>query len=143
MPSLNLNFWVEVQIFQIIQILQYMSQGNKKFPSIYWGDLFSRKKILFSLFFRLSRPVLAAELTKSFVFLLFSPIWLLWCHWLLPEQLSSIHWLRYVVFPYIWFQGYQLYLFYLCQISQKCQSRWHSAEIFCHSFLRVIKFWWS
>ena len=44
MPSLNLNFWVEVQIFQIIQILQYMSQGNKKFPSIYWRDLFSRKK---------------------------------------------------------------------------------------------------
>ena len=125
-PHLIWTFELKFKYFKLSKFFNIWVKARKNFRRSIEKTYFHEKKYFFFYFFRLSRPVLAAELTKSFVFLLFSPIWLLWCHWLLPEQLSLIHWLRYVVlYPYIWFQGYQLYLFDLCQISQKC----HIAQV--------------
>ena len=118
-PPLIWTFELKFKYFKLSKFFNIWVKATKNFRR-YIEETYFHEKNLISLFFRLSKPVLAAELTKSFVFLLFSPIWLLWCHWLLPEQLSSIHWLRYVVlFPYIWFQRYQLYLLDLHQMFQK------------------------
>ena len=103
-PHLIWTFELKFKYFKLSKFFNIWVKVTKNFRRSIEETYFHEKNLagailffFFMLFFRLSRPVLAAELTKSFVFLLFSPIWLLWCHWLLPEQLSSIHWLRYVI----------------------------------------------
>ena len=96
-PHLIWTFELKFKYFKLSKFFNIWVKVTKNFRRSIEETYFHEKKLI-SFFFRLSRPVLAAELTKSFVFLLFSPTWLLWCHWLLPEQLSSIHWLRYVVY---------------------------------------------
>ena len=100
-----LVFWVLLYILLYILELcvQYLYVLCTCILCIQYDVIFYVKRwIQMGPYFRSLRHVLATELTRSFVSLLFSPTWLLWCHWPLQERQFWIPWWRYVI-VYDWF----------------------------------------